>query len=236
MSDKLLSLEGASPTFPGTWTKTHTFGQWTGLAPLNLMLPSVRFVHALTYHEIDSIPADNKFHLNISFLPIDTNKFNIIVSSPYSNKVNALKLSMFIYDQAAFASIKINIRDAYQVVPPFATGPSLQHFTTGGWLNYPGMTALTGIAGYEFNTATFGFDMRLDITTTSDILTLTVENLMASTIAIPKLDVMYITITQAKCPNNEPLVDQALTTCMTSCPVGYNPSTTPVPYLGLYTC
>ncbi len=200
------------------------------------MLSSVRFVHSLTYHQIECMSSDNKFSLNISFKPIATNKFNITVYSPINLKLNKLTLCMFIYDQAAFSAIKINIRDGYQMVPAFAIGTQFQYFTTGGWPNYPGMTAIIGLASYEINTATFGFDLRLDMLADSDILTLAVENFMYTTIAIPQIHVSYLTVSQPKCPNNEPLVDQTLTKCLAVCPAGFNPSTTPVSYIGLYKC
>jgi hypothetical protein len=61
VSDKLFAINNTGVSFPGTWQKTFAFGQWTGPAPLNLMLSTVKFVHAITYQDIEALNADNRF-------------------------------------------------------------------------------------------------------------------------------------------------------------------------------
>jgi hypothetical protein len=242
VSDKLI-FNGNEDRFPTTSRSAYTFGTWTGNAPLILTRPSIRFVHFLNYQEVEedigegSSTVPNKLSLNISFTVIASNRFNMSIYSANKQQLDEFRMSLFIYDQAVFSAININVRSGFQFAAPYAIGTTpLQHFTTGGWPNYPGMTHLVGLAGFEILTGTFGFDLRIDILAYSDTLTVTFENLLWTSSAIPRLEVSYLTISQIGCPNQGALVDQALTTCLTSCPAGYNPSTTPKPFIGLYTC
>jgi hypothetical protein len=237
VSDKIFAINSTAVTFPGTWRRTLIYGQWTGFASLNLTLSTVKFVHTITYQDIEALNSDNKFEVKISFTPINANSFNLTLNSALSLKIKFLNINMFIYDQAAFAANKIYVRHGYQTVPTFGIGnPIVQHFTTGGWPNYPGMHAMIGLAGYEYNSSSFGYDLRLDILTYSTILTVTAENYFPNTISIPRLEVSYLSISQLACPSTAPLLDQSQTTCLASCPTGQNPSTSPLPLIGIYTC
>jgi hypothetical protein len=96
------------------------------------------------------------------------------IYSANEQQLDEFRMSLFIYDEAAFAAINIKVRSGFQFAQPYAIGtPQLQHFTTGGWPNYPGMTHLVGLAGFEIFTGTFGFDLKIDLLAYSDILTVT---------------------------------------------------------------
>ena len=73
----------------------------------------------------------------------------------YNIKIKQFKISLFIYDKTAFDNTKLSLRNALQIVPPFAPGPNLQHFVVNGWINYPGMPTLTGLAGFHFTTTNY---------------------------------------------------------------------------------
>jgi hypothetical protein len=96
----------------------------------------------------------------------------------YNIKIKQFKISLFIYDKTGFDNTKLILRYDLQFVNPFGTGLNLQHFVVNGWINYPGMPTLTGLAGFHFTTANyFAVESRISLTTYTVDIHLFVQNL-----------------------------------------------------------